>query len=146
MIDCSFFDNGICRLASSKAQIEVPTYESTCKACMEGHYVIDGLVTVQLHKLGRNHKTVIAVDGVGSVLAEMIKWFPIPKKKDCTRCNQLKIKMNNWGPEMCRQKSEYIIRKLHVGWVRRFGPLIPFPETLAKSCLERAILKVEAKT
>ena len=145
MSECSFFDNGICRAASTKAGLDIPTYERSCIACLEGKPVIDGLITIELHKQGLNHKVVVASTGVGSLLASWIDWFPIPKKKGCTKCSELKNRMNNWGPDKCREKQIYIIKKLRIGWIRRFGT-VPFPEKLARSLVMKAITTIEAKS
>lgn len=51
---CAFYDNGICKFASNKAGIKVRTYEESCKACLSGKPVIQGLI--QLEKF--NQRTI----------------------------------------------------------------------------------------
>ena len=51
IINCEFYDNGICKYASQKAGMPIKTYEDSCKACLSGKPVIQGLI--QLEKFNR---------------------------------------------------------------------------------------------
>jgi hypothetical protein len=44
--------------------------------------------------------------------------------------------MNNWGPEMCEKKMEYILKKLAIGAKRRG---LPFSRRLVEILVRRAI-------
>ncbi len=75
-------------------------------------------------------------DGPGTELKKLISWFPIPKKESCSRCSSLEKKMNRWGPNMCEQKKEYIIKKLKIAARRRN---LPFSEHLVTILIDKAI-------
>jgi hypothetical protein len=133
-MECIHFDNGICKLASSKAGMEIPTYKETCLACKSGKYVIDGLITIQKYKEGKIEG--VATTGPGSELKKLISWLPVPGKKNCANCTRLVIRMNGWGPDKCEQKRPYILTKLKIAATRR---KIPFSEALVSRLVTQAI-------
>lgn len=143
MINCPFYDDSVCLQASSKAGFQVTTYEDTCKACLSGIYVTDGLITVEKHKRGdATIKIATSANGPGTELKKIISWIPAPRKKGCASCIRMVARMNRWGPEGCKQKMDYILKKLEIAAKRRG---IPFSRTLTEKLVMKAINKATPK-
>lgn len=137
MINCPFHVEGSCSLASRKAGFQVTTYEATCKACLSGIYVIDGLITVERHKRGdATIKIATPTTGPGTELQKIISWLPVPRKKGCASCNRMVARMNRWGPLGCKEKMEYILKKLEIAAKRRG---VPFSRRLTEKLVMKAI-------
>lgn len=77
----------------------------------------------------------------GTKLKELIAWFPVPRKEGCRACRSLEAKMNRWGAERCREKREYIAKKLWVAAKRRN---LPYSRRLVLILIDRAITNSEA--
>jgi hypothetical protein len=152
---CEYLSENNCKLAELHVDgvVQVPVTESACNYCSSCdnpkslNKAVASIAVSELIKSGKfNSKNpkhseiqaVLTVDpsGVGTELKKLISWFPIPKKTGCRSCRSLEIKMNNWGPEKCEKKIDYIIKKLRVAAVRRS---LPFSESLAKTLIRRAI-------
>jgi hypothetical protein len=133
-MDCKYFDSGICKLASNKAGMQVRTYEQTCHACLSGKNVIQGLITLEKFNQGKL-KDVTNI-GPGTELKKLISWFPIPNKNGCRSCNNLEVRMNKWGPDICERKLDFICKKLWVAAARRG---IPYNKTLTEVLVRKAI-------
>lgn len=73
---------------------------------------------------------------VGTELKKLISWFPVPGKNGCRKCQSLERRMNNWGPDTCETKMDFILKKLSVAAARR---KIPFSKMLVKILVRKAI-------
>lgn len=78
----------------------------------------------------------------GTALKSLISWFPVPGKTGCNACRSLEAKMNRWGPAKCREKREYIAKKLWVAAKRR---KLPYSRRLVLILIDRAIANSEAR-
>lgn len=72
----------------------------------------------------------------GTELKKLIAWFPIRNKNSCPSCKALEHKMNLWGPEVCSERREYILKRLQVTALRKG---IPFSKRLVNLLLDKAI-------
>lgn len=77
----------------------------------------------------------------GTELKKLISWFPVPGKEGCQSCRSLEVKMNRWGPAKCREKRDYIAKKLWVAAKRRN---LPYSRRLVLILINRAISNSEA--
>lgn len=77
----------------------------------------------------------------GTALKKLISWFPVPGKEGCQSCRSLEAKMNRWGPAKCREKRDYIAKKLWVSAKRRN---LPYSRRLVLILIDRAIANSEA--
>lgn len=155
MIECEYLEENNCRLASLRIDSisKVPTTSAACEYCLSCNEpkslnkAVASIAVQELIRIGKfnsnNHKhaalqniLTVEISGPGTELKKLISWFPIPKKTGCRSCRSLEIKMNNWGPEKCKQKIAYITRKLHVAAMRRN---IPFSTSLAEVLVRKAI-------
>lgn len=149
MIDCNYYKNGICSLASDIANTPATTNVKACVVCKSSiHKMTINNVTVSLAI--KANKSVLTskpelkkflvrdtIDiGPGTELKKLISWFPIPKKANCRSCRNLEIRMNRWGPDICLQKMDFICKKLHIAAKRRN---LPFSKTIAISMVNKAI-------
>jgi hypothetical protein len=133
-IQCPHLRNGNCNIAKAKAGFDVPTHESTCKACLSGIYVFDGIII--LEKIRRGDIEAIPLGGPGTELKKLISWFPVPKKTSCKKCSDLEFRMNKWGADVCEQKIDFICNKLRVAALRRN---LPYSRSLAEVLVRKAI-------
>lgn len=150
---CQHAINGNCQISSELAGIEVPLDEQACTACNQqdhprelnevtcfrARYIlrqnnlpIPNKVQecVNLHQ-----KKVYLTEGPGRELRKLIEWFPLRKKK-CRSCKGLEVKMNQWGPDKCEEKKDYIVKKLLIAAARR---KIPTNERLVTIVVSKAI-------
>jgi hypothetical protein len=72
----------------------------------------------------------------GTELKKLISWFPLINKEDCASCKSLEDKMNAWGPDVCEEKKEYILKKLWAAAKRRN---LPFSKRLVTILVDQAI-------
>ncbi len=157
MIKCAHLIGNTCKLASSLVGSDVPVTEQACEHCqkhpnpMKVNSVVAGISILELYRLGKPIPFALTQmvdsrgieEGCGTELKKLISWFPIPKKTKCKSCRSLELKMNNWGPEKCQQKLQYILKKLRIAaWRRK----IPFSESLAAILVEKAIRNARKKT
>ena len=140
MIECAFLENNKCLKASHVAGFEVTTYEATCKACLSGVDVINGLITVE--RFHRGDEQIVSLSGPGTELQKIISWLPVPRKKGCANCIRMVARMNRWGPDGCKKKMDYILKKLEIAAKRRG---LPFSKSLTEKLVMKAIKKAEPK-
>lgn len=51
--------------------------------------------------------------GTGTELKKLIKWFPM-RHHTCPRCEKLEQMMNEWGPDKCYEKLDYILHYMEI--------------------------------
>jgi len=137
----------VCLISTKLAGKPVPLADDACRACnlsstprevnavtlSKAIYIAGPLPHLIQQLTEIQHPYIFA--GVGTELAKLISWFPIPKSA-CRTCKSLERRLNKWGPEVCVRKRAYILKKLHVAARRRS---LPFSERLVGILVDRAI-------
>lgn len=136
-MQCDFYNDGVCELASSLSGIKCPAGGDTCDACEKSipskqeNAVTYSLAFSALHRKklfdpklhshvqdGVRHfctqkntvpiQTMSLSSGVGTVLQRKLSWF-VRKDDSCVLCRYRAAKMNEWGPDGCEDKIELIL-------------------------------------
>lgn len=81
-------------------------------------------------------------EGCGTELAKLISWFA-DKKKGC-KCNDMRLKMNRWGPKRCRRNKTKIVKHLLSEAKVRNWPTGKLTEIATGFLVERAIKNYES--
>lgn len=146
MIDCIYYDSGVCFIASEMAGISIPTTEEACKACFEStvprdkNYVTASLcrsvcrqkkITPKtddnylksLLKVGTTYTTIDSVPlefgvGVGTELHEILQERGWSIETGC-QCIPTLIKMNKEGVQWCKDNAQIIMNVMVAEWQRR---------------------------
>ena len=152
---CKYLVQSECQFAKTIVGIPLPTTSGICQHCLQSdqpsqlNRATGSLVAAHLLRNGKFNesdpvhakiKAILTVppSGVGTELKKLISWFPVPGKSKCKSCKNLELKMNRWGPEVCSQKIDYIIKKLEIAARRRS---VPFVRIAVKMLVETAIRK-----
>lgn len=156
MIVCKHYENGQCLISSKLAGASVEPKESQCGFCsteatpkqdvnvVTVSLAIHGAPPLRKAELVKQYGYLLQRPGdrrqmTGTELKKLIAWFPLPKKQEaanCRRCRALETKMNKWGVEGCKQKRDYILRKLEISAMRQG---LPFSYRLVGLLLDKAI-------
>ena len=83
------------------------------------------------------------VGGPGTELAALLKTIGIDAKEKGCSCRSHARRMDNWGPEKCRQEIETIL-----GWLQTEAKKrkLPFIKAAAKQVVLLAIRRAEKKS
>lgn len=155
-IVCSNLLDGVCSVASDVAGNPVTPTRSECEYCSTlAPPRCRNMMTLALARrntvctktaellLGEMRSLAKAaakplqcvVGGPGTELKKLISWFYIPDTTKC-RCNDRVAKMDAWGPDVCEERLDTIIR-----WLRHSASVykVPFQETVVRLLVKRAI-------
>jgi len=155
-ISCEHIQNGLCRISTELAGIEVPIAIDACMACQQQpnprarNHVTCSKAIYELrkanlpvpHELFSDIKGHVPNDGPGTELGKLISWLWWPRKK-CGRCASRIVKMNKWGPATCRKR-----RWLILAWLRQSAEKhgLPFSAFAAGALVDLAISNSERKS
>lgn len=150
-VQCKYMISGLCQISTDLAEVPVPLAEDACIACTnlkvnpqqinavtisKALYVLGNVKSERRQKLLQQlHQLQNIKSGTGTELRKLISWFPV-SKKNCRSCRNLESRMNKWGPETCKKKTQYIKKKLKIACQRRN---LPYSDKLVSILLERAI-------
>lgn len=154
-MSCEFLNQGNCQFTDSVVGIALPTVESVCTHCLEsqnpkqlnkataslcaGYLIRNGLFD-ESNELHIGIRNILSGDGPGTKLRLLISWLPVPRKTRCRSCKSLEAKMNAWGSVKCRDRMDYILKKLRIAALRRS---IPFVECAVRELVLLAISQSE---
>lgn len=154
---CKYLDGTTCLVATQLCGFTASTTEGACLKCSQHdkpqreNIVTLGIAALAINKNGKKlsdypeikhaiESSLPSRSGPGTELKKIIEWFPIPavrKRKNCTRCKSLALRMNQWGCDVCdTTKRPFIIAKLMIA-AKRAG--IPTTEFAIGLLLDRAI-------
>lgn len=141
----SIDDNWVCSICGTtipKKIVEEKPF-SSCRIGYERLGLNDYREAILIDKNQYNYdrKSVSEDTGPGTELKKLLKLIGIQPTPNCS-CNQKAVMMNNWGPDICEQKTDVI-----VGWLKEEAEKrkLPFIETIAKMIIKKAIKKARLK-
>lgn len=158
-IECSHFENGICKLASQHAEKEVRTTKEACNKCRKQMCNVPASLALAsigtpipepkkylLQYIVKTYR-ILLTEGVGTefsklikLLTPIVKWlYPLANiDQACTSCNQLKYRMNDWTITELNNNLDLILFELRA---RAIEQHVPYSRVLYKGLLHVAIWK-----